>query len=94
MLPLATLTRASVTSSRTASTRLANFSRHFSSSFAAMAPISKETDYLVIGGGSGGLASARMASSKFGTKAMIIENKRLGGTCVNVGYVCPNSISN
>lgn len=52
-----------------------------------MAPISKETDYLVIGGGSGGLASARMASSKFGTKAMIIENKRLGGTCVNVGYV-------
>lgn len=52
-----------------------------------MAPISKETDYLVIGGGSGGLASARMASSKFGTKAMIIESKRLGGTCVNVGYV-------
>lgn len=52
-----------------------------------MAPISTETDYLVIGGGSGGLASARMASSKFGTKAMIIENKRLGGTCVNVGYV-------
>lgn len=50
-----------------------------------MAPISKETDYLVIGGGSGGLASARMASSKFGTKAMIIEGKRLGGTCVNVG---------
>ncbi|KAF3765484.1 hypothetical protein M406DRAFT_78289 [Cryphonectria parasitica EP155] len=52
-----------------------------------MAPISKETDYLVIGGGSGGLASARMASSKFGAKAMIIENKRLGGTCVNVGCV-------
>ncbi|KAI3393481.1 hypothetical protein diail_4202 [Diaporthe ilicicola] len=52
-----------------------------------MAPISKETDYLVIGGGSGGLASARMASSKFGTKAMIIEDKRLGGTCVNVGCV-------
>lgn len=51
-----------------------------------MAPISKETDYLVIGGGSGGLASARMAASKFGTKAMIIEGKRLGGTCVNVGY--------
>lgn len=61
-----------------------------------MAPISKETDYLVIGGGSGGLASARMASSKFGTKAMIIESKRLGGTCVNVGYVlvlfCPVSL--
>ncbi|KAH8678154.1 glutathione reductase [Xylariales sp. PMI_506] len=52
-----------------------------------MAPISKETDYLVIGGGSGGLASARMASGKFGTKAMIIEGSRLGGTCVNVGCV-------
>ncbi|KAF7551072.1 hypothetical protein G7Z17_g5295 [Cylindrodendrum hubeiense] len=52
-----------------------------------MAPIIKETDYLVIGGGSGGLASARMASGKYGTKALIIENKRLGGTCVNVGCV-------
>ncbi|KAF7556089.1 hypothetical protein G7046_g6391 [Stylonectria norvegica] len=52
-----------------------------------MAPITKETDYLVIGGGSGGLASARMASGKFGTKAIIVENKRLGGTCVNVGCV-------
>ncbi|KAH8706586.1 hypothetical protein BGZ61DRAFT_531751 [Ilyonectria robusta] len=52
-----------------------------------MAPIIKETDYLVIGGGSGGLGSARMASGKYGTKAMIIENKRLGGTCVNVGCV-------
>ncbi|SPJ76401.1 probable glutathione reductase (NADPH) [Fusarium torulosum] len=52
-----------------------------------MAPITKETDYLVIGGGSGGLASARMASGKFGVKATIVENKRLGGTCVNVGCV-------
>ncbi|KAH7156997.1 hypothetical protein EDB81DRAFT_757397 [Dactylonectria macrodidyma] len=52
-----------------------------------MAPIHKETDYLVIGGGSGGLASARMASSKYGIKATIIEHKRLGGTCVNVGCV-------
>jgi glutathione reductase (NADPH) len=54
-----------------------------------MAPVTKETDYLVLGGGSGGLGSARMASSKFGAKAMIVENKRLGGTCVNVGYVAP-----
>ncbi|KAH8175647.1 pyridine nucleotide-disulfide oxidoreductase domain-containing protein [Sarocladium implicatum] len=52
-----------------------------------MAPITRETDYLVLGGGSGGLASARAASSKFGTKALIVENKRLGGTCVNVGCV-------
>lgn len=50
-----------------------------------MAPITKETDYLVLGGGSGGLGSARMASSKFGAKAMVVEAARLGGTCVNVG---------
>ena len=50
-----------------------------------MAPISKEIDYLVLGGGSGGLASARMAAGKFGVKAMIVEGGRLGGTCVNVG---------
>ncbi|KFG84031.1 glutathione-disulfide reductase [Metarhizium anisopliae] len=52
-----------------------------------MAPITKETDYLVLGGGSGGLGSARMASSKFGAKAMVVEAARLGGTCVNVGCV-------
>lgn len=50
-----------------------------------MAPISKECDYLVIGGGSGGLASARRASSYYGAKTIAIEAKRLGGTCVNVG---------
>lgn len=52
-----------------------------------MAPITKETDYLVLGGGSGGLASARMAASKYGIKATIVEGARLGGTCVNVGCV-------
>jgi glutathione reductase (NADPH) len=50
-----------------------------------MAPITKETDWLVIGGGSGGLGAARMAASKYGVKSMIVENSRLGGTCVNVG---------
>ena len=53
-----------------------------------MAPIPKEFDYLVIGGGSGGLASGRRASSLYGAKVIAIESKRLGGTCVNVGYVC------
>lgn len=52
-----------------------------------MAPITKEADYLVLGGGSGGLGSARMASSKFGAKAIVVEASRLGGTCVNVGCV-------
>jgi glutathione reductase (NADPH) len=52
-----------------------------------MAPIQKECDYLVIGGGSGGLASARRASGMYGKKTIAVENKRLGGTCVNVGCV-------
>ncbi|KAF2759724.1 glutathione reductase-like protein [Pseudovirgaria hyperparasitica] len=52
-----------------------------------MAPVPKECDYLVIGGGSGGLASARRASSKHGAKVIAVEHQRLGGTCVNVGCV-------
>ncbi|KFY61856.1 hypothetical protein V496_04842 [Pseudogymnoascus sp. VKM F-4515 (FW-2607)] len=52
-----------------------------------MAPIVKECDFLVIGGGSGGLACARRASGMYGVKTIAIEAKRLGGTCVNVGCV-------
>jgi glutathione reductase (NADPH) len=52
-----------------------------------MAPIVKECDFLVIGGGSGGLASARRASGIHGAKTIVVEAKRLGGTCVNVGCV-------
>ncbi|KAK0706951.1 hypothetical protein B0T26DRAFT_655200 [Lasiosphaeria miniovina] len=81
------LTRRPVLSSRTAASRITTLSRHFSATSLAMAPISKEIDFLVIGGGSGGLGAARAASSRYGTKAMIIEGKRLGGTCVNVGCV-------
>ena len=52
-----------------------------------MAPV-KEFDFLVIGGGSGGLACARKASGAYGAKVGIIEGSgRLGGTCVNVGCV-------
>ena len=43
-------------------------------------------DYLVIGGGSGGMASARRAATH-GVKVGIIERQALGGTCVNVGCV-------
>ena len=43
-------------------------------------------DYLVIGGGSAGLATARRAV-KYGQRVAMIEHKRLGGTCVNVGCV-------
>ncbi|KAF3938924.1 hypothetical protein ABW19_dt0200909 [Dactylella cylindrospora] len=60
-----------------------------------MAPISRseEYDFLVIGGGSGGLGAARRAGGKYGQKVAIIERSgRLGGTCVNVGCV-PKKIS-
>lgn len=43
-------------------------------------------DYLVIGGGSGGIASARRAAS-YGAKTALIETGAIGGTCVNVGCV-------
>ena len=43
-------------------------------------------DFLVIGAGSGGMGAARRAAL-FGKKVVIIENKVIGGTCVNVGCV-------
>ncbi len=43
-------------------------------------------DYISIGGGSGGIASANRAA-KLGKKAAVIEAKYIGGTCVNVGCV-------
>nr|XP_048703987.1 glutathione reductase, mitochondrial isoform X3 [Caretta caretta] len=43
-------------------------------------------DYLVLGGGSGGLASARRAA-ELGARVAVVEHQRLGGTCVNVGCV-------
>eukprot|EP00746_Dinoflagellata_sp_MGD_P165318 gnl/MRDRNA2_/MRDRNA2_94520_c0_seq1.p1 gnl/MRDRNA2_/MRDRNA2_94520_c0~~gnl/MRDRNA2_/MRDRNA2_94520_c0_seq1.p1 ORF type:complete len:523 (+),score=98.93 gnl/MRDRNA2_/MRDRNA2_94520_c0_seq1:60-1628(+) len=49
----------------------------------------KHFDYLVIGGGSGGVASARRATT-YGKKVGLIESRGingLGGTCVNEGCV-------
>lgn len=43
-------------------------------------------DYLVIGGGSGGIASANRAAMH-GAKVALVEQDRLGGTCVNRGCV-------
>lgn len=43
-------------------------------------------DYICIGGGSGGIASANRAAMH-GKKVAIIEANLLGGTCVNVGCV-------
>lgn len=66
------------------SVRLQTLNRHLSS----MAPIPTKYDFLVIGGGSGGVACARRAAS-YGKKVLLVESKfhKMGGTCVNVGCV-------
>jgi glutathione reductase (NADPH) len=46
----------------------------------------QEFDLLVIGGGSGGLATAQRAV-EYGARVALFEPERLGGTCVNVGCV-------
>ncbi|KIJ44180.1 hypothetical protein M422DRAFT_207803 [Sphaerobolus stellatus SS14] len=56
-----------------------------------MPPISSPTaeryDFIVIGGGSGGMGASRRAAS-YGKKVAVIEaSGKLGGTCVNVGCV-------
>jgi len=43
-------------------------------------------DYIVIGGGSGGIASANRAGMH-GARVLLIEGGHIGGTCVNVGCV-------
>ncbi len=48
--------------------------------------MAKHFDYICIGGGSGGIASANRAAMH-GAKVALIEAKHLGGTCVNVGCV-------
>ena len=45
-----------------------------------------EYDLVVVGAGSGGVRAARTASG-FGAKVAIVEDRYLGGTCVNVGCV-------
>jgi glutathione reductase (NADPH) len=48
--------------------------------------MTQDYDYIAIGGGSGGLATAQRAA-EYGARALVIERARLGGTCVNVGCV-------
>lgn len=48
--------------------------------------MSRHYDYLSIGAGSGGIASANRAAIR-GASAAVIEAKTVGGTCVNVGCV-------
>ena len=46
----------------------------------------EEFDFIALGGGSGGIASAARAAQN-GAKVALVEYKDLGGTCVNVGCV-------
>ncbi len=48
--------------------------------------MTKHYDLIAIGGGSGGLSAAERAA-EYGRKTAVIENNKLGGTCVNVGCV-------
>ena len=48
--------------------------------------MSNHFDYIAIGGGSGGIAGVNRAA-QYGANCAIIEQDRLGGTCVNVGCV-------
>jgi glutathione reductase (NADPH) len=47
---------------------------------------SYDFDFIVIGGGSGGIAASKRAAGH-GKKVAVIERARWGGTCVNVGCV-------
>ena len=48
--------------------------------------MAEEFDLVVVGGGSGGLATAQRAA-EHGARVALIESGRLGGTCVNLGCV-------
>jgi len=48
--------------------------------------MSKHFDLLVLGGGSGGIASA-VRAAKYGANVGVVEQNHLGGTCVNLGCV-------
>ncbi|MCP1728247.1 glutathione reductase (NADPH) [Natronospira proteinivora] len=54
--------------------------------FHGIEEIMADFDLIVIGAGSGGMATARRAA-EYGQRVAVVESARLGGTCVNVGCV-------
>jgi len=48
--------------------------------------MTRHYDMIAIGGGSGGLSAPERAA-RYGKRCAVIEAKKLGGTCVNVGCV-------
>ncbi len=51
-----------------------------------------EYDLFVIGAGSGGVRTARMAAAQ-GLRVAVAEKSKAGGTCVNLGCIPKNSMS-
>ncbi|MGB1111041.1 MAG: glutathione-disulfide reductase [Gammaproteobacteria bacterium] len=49
--------------------------------------MSYDYDLIALGGGSGGLSMPEWAAKYYGKKCAVVEEKSLGGTCVNVGCV-------
>lgn len=49
--------------------------------------MSYDYDLIALGGGSGGLSMPEWAAKFYGKKCAVVEEKSLGGTCVNVGCV-------
>ena len=47
-------------------------------------------DLFTIGAGSGGVRASRIAAS-YGAKTAVVEERYLGGTCVNVGCIPKNN---
>ncbi|RLN89843.1 hypothetical protein BBJ28_00004067 [Nothophytophthora sp. Chile5] len=68
-------------------TRLPRLSLGATRALSGSRVLQTQYDYVVIGAGSGGMASARRAASYPGTRVAVVEQARLGGTCVNVGCV-------
>lgn len=64
-------------------------------SFGISKPVKKEceTDVLVIGGGPGGYVAAIRASQR-GLRVMLVEEDKLGGTCLNYGCIPTKSLVN
>ncbi|HLQ27637.1 MAG TPA: FAD-dependent oxidoreductase, partial [Ktedonobacteraceae bacterium] len=50
-----------------------------------------EYDMAIIGGGSGGLTAARVATA-LGASVLLIDKQRLGGDCLNYGCVPSKSM--